>query len=320
VRLRVQTHVAGRSGANAFAGWTEQIASVEARRAYSELEALLVEAELIRKLRPPFNRQMRSWSRYCYLCSSDDPYGQLTIWREPGRKGACFGPYRSRAAADQVREASAAFFRLAACPAEDNGPRHRMLSTLSGSAKLCERYFAGLCTGPCAGCISSEQYRGRIQQRDALLGGVDDAAIVPLERRPECAGGSEDADAEMREVARRVRTLLRGVLLLPGPDGRRTVAVFTRCGARLTVLPDDGLKADRALAECRAPAAPLQPITSGRLPKEMVDCLCTVARELQRGEEGCSFVPAASVARLAADRRAARAPCAGFDPVLERTQ
>ena len=146
VRARIAAHLSPRNAGGPFAGWAREVARVQVRQASCELEALLVEAELIRRHQPPFNRQMRLWSRYCYLCENGKPHGQLHPCREPTPDGVCFGPYRSRRMAQEVLEAAATFFRLALCPAGEP-PRHgsRRLGAPDG-ARLCARYFAGECS------------------------------------------------------------------------------------------------------------------------------------------------------------------------------
>ena len=76
--------------------WTHRIVRIEVRPAQSEMEALLVEADLIARLRLPFNRQMRSWPRYCYLFSTDDLANPLSISCQLQSWRRCFGPCRTR--------------------------------------------------------------------------------------------------------------------------------------------------------------------------------------------------------------------------------
>jgi len=104
LRTRVRCHLRPGAVAGYFSGWTRHIARVEARPACSELEALLVEVELVRRLRPPFNQQMRFWSRYCYI-APDGRHGRLVIHRRRPKTGPCFGPYRSLGQARRILEA-----------------------------------------------------------------------------------------------------------------------------------------------------------------------------------------------------------------------
>lgn len=130
VRVRIQAHLRGSGSATFFDGWTDRIARVDFRPAGSELEALLVEAEMIRKFRPPFNQQMRAWSRYCYLCDGGGRDGAV-ISDEPMDGMTCLGPFRSRTFAEVVRdrmtEVGLAVLRSVRQPIDVSARRERVL-------------------------------------------------------------------------------------------------------------------------------------------------------------------------------------------------
>jgi len=104
VRTRVRSHLTEK-GSGFHAAWVKQIALVAVWSAGCEAEALLREADLIRRLRPPFNSQMRSWERYCYLERRD---GEWSVVRQTSGAAGAFGPVRSRHAAERIVEALAA--------------------------------------------------------------------------------------------------------------------------------------------------------------------------------------------------------------------
>jgi hypothetical protein len=190
VRARVRSHVRGSNAAGHFDGWTRQIAEVEVRPAHSELEALLVEAELIGRLRPPFNRHMRSWSRYCYVRVTGQAHAELAVSRLPRAGETCYGPYRSRHQAEAVIDAVASVLGTAQCPAEHARAAPLLLFESSGGERLCGRYFDGLCRGPCAERVSVGEYAALLRRRHALLAGLDDGPLVELEALlPNTQGG-----------------------------------------------------------------------------------------------------------------------------------
>ncbi|MEP0846119.1 MAG: metallophosphoesterase [Phycisphaerae bacterium] len=313
VRTRLRQHLAGdgRSG-NHFGGWTRQIRRVEVRSAGSELEALIVEADAIRRHRPPFNRQMRLWSRYVYLCESGLPHGQLEIRRDAPSERKCFGPYRSRAAAEQIAEAVAEHFGLARCPPADR-PLPAAALLLAPAAQLCARYYAGACGGPCAQRIAPGEYQKRIRQRDALLLGASDESLRELEERvardAELASDGAAAHAAARRAATlraafehgamllRAESLIGRTLRLPGGGTSGVVVRFTR--DEVVVAPSEraardapdaqtvapgvaatalaGAAASTVLAGASAAAASLG-AAAQRLPKHLLDVYWTAAR------------------------------------------
>ena len=290
LRARLRSHLRGSSATSRFGNWSDQIAHIEVRPAASELEALLVEAELIRRLTPPFNRQMRAWKHYCYLRLNRRAFGQLEMCSEP-RGRVMFGPLHSEAAADRALEALCVWFGLARCEPYDSA-RH---SPLGGPTRLCRRYFLGTCAGPCAERISREEYQRRLARRDALLAGqpTEDVAQIVAEFE---ALGSNPEEARERErmlrtlvylcrtavLLRRARGLLNRLLVLPGGDGAQTAAVITASGLHLAQFAG-GENAAREMWDWH-----IEKVRAGRqsgspvLPKPVADTLCTAARALAR--------------------------------------
>ena len=315
LRTRVRTHLRGKGAAEHFSGWTRNIARVAVRPAGGELEALLIEADLIRTQRPPFNRQMRSWSRYCYLCECDLPYAQLSICTEPIEGARCFGPLRSRMAANDAVEALATCFGLALCP--ERGARTNGLFGEGGASELCERYFDGRCCGVCGGKATNRDYAARVAARDALLTGVDDAPVVAWEQQFEAAQARDPDDPQTRALGRFAATLrgtfehaatLRaaealdgGLLLMPCDDAARTVVGL--CGESLDVLrctPEEA-SARRLLERRNAARRDRNNSRNGRIAKATVDVLATVARHLRRLPEDAVAISAERAAGMTAD-------------------
>ncbi len=232
IRTRVRTHLRGKSGANFFRGWGRQIAHIESLAADSELEALLIEAELIRLHRPPYNRQMRRWSSYRYLSENGQPHGQLVVFRQPSARQRCFGPFRGRRLAEELRAALAAHFCLAACPDEPRPTRQLPLLPQASPAVLCQRYYDRLCAGPCAGRIAGPTYAENLRRRDDLLAGNDDASLRELERML-----ADDADpSPQRKQGSRRDALDRALARVSGSDSRAERAHHDELSRQATTL------------------------------------------------------------------------------------
>lgn len=291
VRSRLRQHLSGRGGANRFNGWTREIARIEARPAASELEALLIEADLIWRLRPPFNRQMRLWSRYCYLCDTGRPHGQLEVLPSPRGRWAC-GPLRSPGQAAAALDALCAFLGIAHCPEGARGGG-RAASACENLLALCARYFAGQCAGPCAGRTEAGAYSARLRARMALLTGGSGAGPARWVAELAATEGGPQREAMMSALlalALRVQTLRMAQQLLdrpfalPAGAGRSVATLITPDGLRLrseaealSVLPVDApawLAPDRQTAGCDRPPV---------LPKSIADMLCTAAQFIARG-------------------------------------
>ena len=312
LRARVRAHVGPGPTAAFFDGWTRQVAAVEAIETFSELEAQLIEAELIRRLRPPFNRQMRQWSRYCYLAPGGAPYGQLRVVRDAPQDGPCFGPYRTRFAAEEIHESAAVFFGLALCPPETR--RRGPLLGEHAAFQLCQRYFSGLCAGPCGGRVSGADYSQRLAAREALLRGENDAALAAAEAKLAALSEAE-LDTPAARVWQRVAQCLRaafdhgatlrqaeglvGSALVSGPEAtKRRVLVLSSRELQVEDVRPAESSAAHALRRWTL-LLQMEGRTARRtaLPKDAVDGLCLAARALARTPDACGLLSPAD-ARL----------------------
>jgi len=306
VRARIRAHIRGESGANFFRGWSRQIAEIEVRPACSDLEALLIEAELIRRSRPPFNRQMRRWKQYCYLGENGMPFRQLDVQTRPRAGDGCFGPFRGRHVAQSLAEVIAEEFQLAQCPRDASDDDLLTLLTDAGAANLCDRYYRGLCSGPCAHRTSETAYGSQVAARDALLRGENDSALRELELRVEQAG-PHDAPNEVERrrshnaitlraafehaaTLREAEQLVGGLLLMPGSDGYGKSVSLTPNGAHFDVLHNDPADAQRLLASHRRLTRRLNPSPIRRLPTAVMDSLCVTARKLRLNGDQYRFL------------------------------
>jgi exonuclease SbcD len=288
VRARLRSHLRGCSAAGQFGDWSQQIAYLEVRPAASELEALLVEAELIRRLTPPFNRQMRLWKRYCYLRRGQQAFGQLEVCAEP-RGRVVLGPLRSRAGAERAMEALADWFGLAQC-----GPQERSGAVkLSGTARLCRRYFSGDCSGPCGGREDEAEYAAQVARRDALLAGevTEDVSRIAEEFQARDTSPQGERERRLRtlvdlcrtaELLRRARGLLNCLLVSPGSGGGQTAAVVTSSGLHLAAFGTTAREMREMKRWHGEKVGHRQRGERPVLPKPVADTLCTAARVLVR--------------------------------------
>jgi hypothetical protein len=162
--------------------------------------------------------------------------------------------------------------------------------------------------------VRDEEYARRISRRDALLKGLDDASVRELESQletPPEEGATEETIAELTAQAERLRSifdhctavhaaeaLLGGMLLMPGPPGRRKVALLTRSGNSFDVLSNDPADAERILAKHRAASHPGTAAQSPPLPKEILDGLCIITREMNKAPAAYRFLPREEIERM----------------------
>ena len=164
----------------------------------SELEALILEMNLIKKNRPPFNVQLKDDKRYPYIkISFQDPYPKISVTRQLESDGArYFGPYTSVWAVNQTLDLLRRIFPYHTCDRDLTG----------GDERACLYYDIKLCPAPCTGKISRADYRASMENIASFLSGDTDEIIDSL-----TAKMNEDAEALRYEAAAIRRDQIRAI-------------------------------------------------------------------------------------------------------------
>lgn len=162
----------------------------------SELEALVLENNLIKEHLPKYNTLLKDDKTYPYIkVTVGEDYPRILFAREMKKDRArYFGPYTSAAAVKDTIELLNKLYRLRTC--SRNLPRD------IGQDRPCLNYHIGQCSAPCQGCVSRETYRGQAEQALEFLNGSYGTILKELE------GKMKDAAAKMEfEEAARYRDL-----------------------------------------------------------------------------------------------------------------
>jgi DNA polymerase III subunit epsilon len=197
IRARVRSYFYGDSRKRVDALLAET-GAVEAVPCATELEALVVEARMIRRHRPRYNRRGKGWRRYAYLkLDLAEAWPRLKVVRRVSGRGAYLGPFHSAARAELAKEALEEVFAIRRCT------RSMGRTTRFAPCALAE---LGRCLAPCDGRVTPERYEELVRSlRHALSspGGLLEA----LEGRMTAL-----AEAERFEEATLVRDRLRALV------------------------------------------------------------------------------------------------------------
>ena len=150
-----------------------KIDAIEVTVTGSETEALLLEQNLIKSLRPPYNILLRDDKSYPYIyLSSHSDYPSLTFRRGRSKKGGgtWFGPYPSSGAVKESLNILQKIFRIRSC--NESYFRNR--------TRPCLQYQINRCTAPCVGYISPEAYLEDIRHATMFLEGKNPAILRDL--------------------------------------------------------------------------------------------------------------------------------------------
>ncbi len=156
-----------------------EIADIEWIVVGSELEALILEMNLIKRHRPRYNVSLKDDKRYPYIkVHWADPFPKVTVTRQMVQDGSrYFGPYTSVWAVHQTLDVLRKIFPYLTCNREITGDDKR----------ACLYYDIKLCTAPCIGAINQADYRQMIDDLCQFLMGRTDEIVQRLTRAMEIA-------------------------------------------------------------------------------------------------------------------------------------
>ncbi len=167
----------------------------------TEVDALLLEHNLIKNHRPPYNILLRDDKSYPYIyLSSEDKFPRLSLHRgAKRRKGRYFGPYPSAAAVRESLHFLQRVFKVRQC--EDSYFRNR--------SRPCLQYQIDRCTAPCVGLVDEAEYGQQVDNTALFLQGKSPQLMVRLademeraaaELDYEKAAGYRDQLAQLQQV------------------------------------------------------------------------------------------------------------------------
>jgi excinuclease ABC subunit C len=210
----------------------KNIANIEWIVVGSELEALILEMNLIKKHRPRYNIRLKDDKRYPYIkVHWQDPFPKVTITREMAKDGArYFGPYTSIWAVHQTLDLLRKIFPYLTCDREITGQ----------DARPCLYYDIKLCSGPCIGAIIQAEYRRTIQDLCDFLDGHTAPIVKRLQAEMETASGSLKFEkaAALRDQIHAINTVVEkqkvitsdqmdsDVIAMARSDGEACVQIF----------------------------------------------------------------------------------------------
>jgi excinuclease ABC subunit C len=206
----------------------------------SELEALILEMNLIKKHRPKYNVRLKDDKRYPYIkIHWADPFPKVTVTRQMVEDGSrYFGPYTSAWAVYQTLDVLRKVFPYLTCDREITGMDKR----------ACLYHDIKLCTAPCIGAASQAQYRQMISDLMDFLSGHSEGIVQRIEKdmlkaseemRFEKAAALRDQLKAIQNIIERQRIVFAtdyidsDVLAMARSDGEACVQVFFIRGGKL---------------------------------------------------------------------------------------
>ena len=160
----------------------------------TEVDALLLENNLIKRYQPRYNSMLKDDKTYPYLCITDEEYPRLIFTRNHQLRGQYFGPYPNQRIMRELQDIIDQLFSYRKC------------NKMPTNGRPCMKHQIGLCKAPCAGLQSKEEYLADIENIRRILKG-DFADILDEMKRQMLLLAEELRFEEAEMMKRRIRRL-----------------------------------------------------------------------------------------------------------------
>ena len=173
----------------------ENIDSVEFIVTKTEVEALILENNLIKKNKPKYNIDLKDSKRYAFIEITDEEFPRLLIARKRSGSGKFFGPFVSGISRDYVIRTLRKIFKIRTCK---KLPKRK-----------CMQYDIGLCSGPCIKKITKEDYLENMKSCEMVLKGKTKQVVTILTSRMKAFSANQDFERalETRNQIRAIKEL-----------------------------------------------------------------------------------------------------------------
>jgi len=213
IRNRVRTHLSARGSPVARVHGVDYIVTD------TELEALILECSLIKRLRPFFNARLKDDKSYPYIkISVNERYPAIHTTREVLEDGAIYlGPYADAGSARKTIRILRKIFPIRRC-------RRKM----DRASRPCLDYHIKRCSGPCTGQVEESRYRSDVEDMIAALQGRSQEILLDLKGEMDKAARSQEYEraAVLRDrIEALERTTLRQRLSTSGPGNADVLGI-----------------------------------------------------------------------------------------------
>jgi len=192
LRNRVSSYFHGRAHGEKTQVLVGQVARIEVTVTASEIEALLLEFNLIKRHRPRYNVLLKDDKSFPFIHLTAHEYPRLAYFRGTRKEaGRFFGPYPNSVATRETLLLLQKLFRIRPC--ED--------TFFANRSRPCLQYQIQRCTAPCVGFVSKQAYARDVSDATRVLEGRNDEVVADLRRRMDAASETlqfEDA-ARLRD-------------------------------------------------------------------------------------------------------------------------
>ncbi|NLM45859.1 MAG: excinuclease ABC subunit UvrC [Firmicutes bacterium] len=203
----------------------EKIADVDYTVTDTEIEALILESNLIKEYRPRYNIDLKDDKHYPYLrVTVQEEYPRIHVARRVQKDGArYFGPYPNAGAVRETIRLLQRLFPLRSC---------RSLLAPNKQKRPCLNHHINRCLAPCAGKVEPEEYRKVVEEVLLFLEGKQDRLLADLAARMEEAAEKMEFEkaARLRDQYRAVEAVAQKQKIVATTGGERDIIALAAGG------------------------------------------------------------------------------------------
>ncbi|MFC7076585.1 excinuclease ABC subunit C [Haloarcula halophila] len=179
LRDRVRSYADPRS--DRIAAMVERARTIDFSVTDTETQALLLEANLIKRHRPPYNVRLKDDKSYPLVQLTDHAVPRIEVTRDPAEGATVYGPFTDKGRVEVVLKALREIYGLRGC--SDHKYRNR--------DRPCLDYEMGICSAPCTGEISAADYGEDVENVERFFEGETGVLTDPLRRAMEGAAAEQ---------------------------------------------------------------------------------------------------------------------------------
>ncbi|MDX8412214.1 MAG: excinuclease ABC subunit UvrC [Mariprofundaceae bacterium] len=223
LRKRVSSYFQRRPDSPRTQSMLSQVRDINISVSASEAEALVLEHNLIKQLKPRYNVLLKDAKSYPYILLTDADYPRLKLYRgNRAEAGEYFGPFPNAGAVHATLHVMQKVFRIRDC--EDAVFSHR--------SRPCMQHQIGRCSAPCCHVVSDQAYAAQVEEARAFLHGKDQQLLAAWEGEMQTASARLDFEqaALLRDRIHALRTVLAGSDASGLPDDADAIVILRHAG------------------------------------------------------------------------------------------
>ena len=190
----------------------------------NETEALLLENRLVKQHSPKYNVDLKDAKTFAYLAFTREKFPRLLTSRKVSSKLESFGPYTDGFTRRDLRKLVGKVFKLRSCK---KFPK-----------RACLNFHIDLCTAPCIGNVSDEEYLKQVQEARVFLNGAYEQTLERLTKQMEDASKNQNYEyaLELQKQISSIRLLTQKQIVDNERGFDQDVMVFRRFGEKLLIV------------------------------------------------------------------------------------